>query len=119
MTRKNIVISSEYGSGARIIGQYVAEELGMKFYNEDAILTKVANELRIDENVLRNYDEKLLSFIFDDFTQMDGSTLDANVYAPMRIYQAMSSVILKTIEEGPCILMEGCADQIPNTTRQG
>lgn len=106
MTKKYIVLTSEYGSGAGLIGKRLSEELGIKFYSEEDLLIKAAQESGIDEKVLRDYDEKLASIEFNDSLQL----LDSNADLSVKIFKAFSAAILKVVEKGSCILMERGAD---------
>lgn len=108
MTKKYIVFTSEYGSGARLIGKFIAEQLGIKFYGEEDLLVKASKESGIDEKILREYDAKLASTKLNESVRLDGELLKDELSA--KIYNAYSSTILKIVEEGPCILMERGAD---------
>ncbi|MFC7391632.1 AAA family ATPase [Scopulibacillus cellulosilyticus] len=110
MTKRYIVLTSEFGSGARLLGKCLSEELGLKFYGEDDLLIKAARDSDIDEKVLRDYDEKLGSIVFDESSQLNGNVLDLDADLPFKIFKAYSSAIFKTVKEGPCILMERGAD---------
>lgn len=106
MTKKYIVLTSEFGSGARLLGKRLSKELGIKFYGEEDLLIKAAKETGIDEKVLRDYDEILASTVFDESSQLLNSDADL----PLKIFKAYSSAILNAVEEEPCILMERGAD---------
>lgn len=102
MLNKIIVFTSEYGSGARLIGRTLAEMLNVKFYGEEELLIEAAKEEGITEEMLREYDRKLKK-----------SIKDINIYNSIEheeVYKAYSKAILRIIEKGPCILMERGAD---------
>ncbi len=105
MKKKYIVLTSEYGSGARLIGKRLAKDLGIKFYGEEDLLIKAAKESGMDEKVLREYDEKLANVDFNNST-----TGDSESGIAAEIFNVYASAILKAVEEGPCILMERGAD---------
>lgn len=110
MTKKYIVLTSEYASGVRLVGKLLAEQLGIKFYGEEDILVKAAKESGIGEKELREYDVKLANTAFNQDSQLNEDKLDSNDNLSLKIYNAYSSAILKAVEEGPCILMERGAD---------
>lgn len=110
MTKKYIVFTSEFASGARLVGKFLAEQLGVKFYGEEELLIKAAKESGIDEKVLRDYDAKLSNLVFNESSQLNEDKLDLDDNLPLEIYNAYCSAILKVVEEGPCILMERGAD---------
>lgn len=108
MTKEYIVFTSEYASGARLVGKALEEKLGIKFYGEEDLLIRAAKESGIDEKVLREYDEKLANINFDKDSSLDKEALKDDL--AISVYNAYSAAILKLVEEGPCILMERGAD---------
>lgn len=52
-----ITIGREYGSGGKFIGQELAKRLNVKCYDNE-LITKVAADFNIDENLLKAVDEK-------------------------------------------------------------
>ena len=68
------------------------------------LLVKKVQESGIDEKVLRDYDEKLAS------STEEWILLDSDDELSLEIFKAYSSTILKTVEEGPCVMMERGAD---------
>ena len=59
MGNKNLIITieREYGSGGRIVGKKLAEELGISFY-DDEILSMTAEKSAVGEKYFRLADEK-------------------------------------------------------------
>ena len=53
-----VTISRTYGSGGKVIGERLAEMLGIGFLDRE-ILDHMSKELGIDPEVLREYDEKV------------------------------------------------------------
>ena len=99
MGNKNLVITieREYGSGGRIVGRRLAEELGIHFY-DDEILKLTSEKSAIGEEYFRLADEKagnnLLHRIVGrklDFTE--DPVLSGNVTAPENLFRFQSSVI--------------------------
>jgi cytidylate kinase len=112
MSEKYIVLSSEYGSGARLIAKKLSEQLGIKFYGEEDLLIEAANLSGIDINILRNYEENLVERVHGGNLNGNGAPDELPVDMPLILYQALSSAITKVMEEGPCILMERGADLV-------
>ncbi|WP_160676478.1 cytidylate kinase-like family protein [Clostridium sp. C8-1-8] len=112
MTKKYIVFTSEYASGARLIGKTLGEKLGIKFYGEEELLLKAAEESGIDEKVLRDYDRKLGNIKFDQSSTSNEDSIRFEDNLSRSIYNAYSDCIMKIVEEGSCILMERGADII-------
>ena len=59
MGNKNLIITieREYGSGGRIVGKKLAEELGIHFYDDD-ILKLASEKSAVGEQFFRLADEK-------------------------------------------------------------
>lgn len=110
MTKKYIVFTSEYASGARLIAKELEKKLGIKFYGEEDLLIRTAKDSGIDEKILREYDERLANSKFDETSQLNKESLESGYDLGLKIYNAYSDTILKIVEEGPCILMERGAD---------
>lgn len=110
MEKRYIVFTSEYASGARLIGKALEKKLGIKFYGEEDLLIKTAKESGIDEKVLREYYEKLANSKFNKTLKLNKESLKLEDDLGLKIYNAYSDTILKIVEEGPCILMERGAD---------
>ena len=110
MSEKYIVLSSEYGSGARLIAKQLSEQLGIKFYGEEDLLLEAADVSGIDINVLRNYEGKLAEKVIGGRQALNDNQDELPVDMPLQLFQSLSSAIMKIIEAGPCILMERGAD---------
>ena len=65
MLKKNVVITIDrlYGSGGRIMGQRLSEELGIPYYNEE-ILKMASEESAVGEQLFRLNDEKAGNNLF-------------------------------------------------------
>lgn len=100
MSNKIIVLTSELGSGARLIGKSLAERLNIVFYGEEDLLIMAAQESGIDEEILRDYDKQLA----------DNSISNIDSKLSNQIFRAYSNAIFKLAEAGPCVLMERGAD---------
>ena len=53
-----ITIGREYGSGGKYIGERLAKELNLKFYDKE-ILERLSKEEHIDIELLKKTDEKI------------------------------------------------------------
>lgn len=118
MGNKNLVITieREYGSGGRIVGRRLAEELGIHFY-DDEILKLTSEKSAIGEKYFRLADEKagnnLLHRIVGrklDFTE--DPVLSGNVTAPENLFRFQSSVIRELAREESCIIVGRAAGYV-------
>ena len=52
-----ITIEREYGSGGRVLGKTLSEQLGIPYYDDD-IIRKASEQSAVGEQFFRAYDEK-------------------------------------------------------------
>lgn len=112
MAKKVIVtIGRQFGSGGHEIGEKLAKELGIKFYDKE-LIKLIAKQSGLCEKVLESYDEKptnslLYSIVMDIYPSVmyTGPTID------QQIYQANYDAIRK-LAEGSCVIVGRCADYI-------
>lgn len=116
-----IVIGRQFGSGGRLIGEKLAEKLGIPLYDK-TILGKVAQEQNVEDERLRKMDEYLNAHrLLNIGLQATSPVLGAGVFfenntAGMldreEVYKWQCDVIRKLAEEGPCIFIGRCADDV-------
>lgn len=119
MSNKNLIITieREYGSGGRIVGQKLAEELGLHFYDDDII--KLASEKSaVGEQFFRMADEKagnnLLHLLgsgkgVDIFSK---PVIEGKVTSPENLFKFQSQVIRELAEEKPCVFVGRAAGYV-------
>ena len=101
-----ITISREYGSGGRAIGERLAKELGVPFYNKELILM-AAKESGLSEEYIRKTEQlKSTSFLYGLY--MGAQQLPMND----QIFLVQSKIIRQVAEEGPCVIVGRCADYV-------
>jgi cytidylate kinase len=106
-----ITIGRQFGSGGHEIGEKLAKNLGIKFYDKE-LLKVIAKESGLCEKVLESYDEKptnslLYSIVMDVYPSVmySGPTID------QQIYQATYDAIRKLASES-CVIVGRCADYV-------
>lgn len=116
-----IVIGRKFGSGGRKIGEHLAKILDIPLYDK-TILGMVAEEQGIDDYRLRQMDEYLNAHRFKNI----GLQLKKNVLSPAylfetnpegiidreKVYDWQCDVIRRLAEQGPCIIIGRCADEV-------
>lgn len=107
---KIITISREYGSGGHTIGQKVAEELGIPFYDKD-IMRETAKASGWDLDVI-DQDQEDVSKAELFFKKMGSLSSPAYPDTQDMIHDVQTAVILKLAKEGPCVILGRCADDI-------
>lgn len=111
-----ITISREYGSGGRIVGEKVAETLGIAFYNRN-LIDMVAHESGLSKDYISQWEEKLSSrFIWRPYSTRGalGQGLATKQYYTNeeKMYQTQTAIIKEIAERESCVIVGRCADYI-------
>lgn len=111
-----ITIGREFGSGGRMIGEKLAERLGISFYDKD-LIDMAAEKSGIHPDVLRGADEVASSPFSSPFIppSIDQGTINDKLFKYQR------DVILDIASKESCVIVGRCADYIlkdfPNCIR--
>lgn len=106
MKKTTVTISHEYGSGGRVIGKKLAQELGFEFYDGE-LLSLVAKESGYTEEFVRRNDQKKTqSFLYHLYV---GSQL---LPASDMIFIAQAKAIKDLYQKGNCVIVGRCADYV-------
>ncbi|MBQ6624843.1 MAG: cytidylate kinase-like family protein [Clostridia bacterium] len=108
--KKNLVItiSREFGSGGREIGERVAKELNIPFYDREIIL-KTAENSGLSEEYIEKEEQKVTSSLL--FNLSAGGKQEFPALAD-RIFISQSGAIQEYAQEGSCVIVGRCADYI-------
>ncbi len=115
MTDKYVItIDRLYGSGGRIMGRKLSEELGIPFYDEE-ILKMASEDSAVSESLFRLNDEKAGTNLFFRavgglHTSLEEPSVDDDVASPENLFRFQAKMIRKVAAEKPCIIMGRCAD---------
>ena len=101
-----ITISREYGSGGREVGKKLAERLGIAFYDKE-IVTMLAKESGLSEEIIKNWSEKEVSGFFYGINAARGI-----IPIPDRIFGARRTVLNEVADKGSCVIVGSCGDYI-------
>lgn len=112
--RFNITINRLYGSGGRIMGKRLSQELGIPFYDEE-ILKMASEESAIGEQLFRLNDEKAGSNLFFRAigglkTSLEEPSLDDDLTSPENLFRFQAKMMRRVASEQSCIIMGRCAD---------
>lgn len=101
-----ITIAREYGSGGRLIGEELAKNLGIPFYDKELILLAAKKSGFSEEYIRRTEQIKSASFLYSLY--MTSQVL------PMsdQIFLVQSKIIQELAEQGPCVIVGRCADYV-------
>ena len=112
-----ITISREFGSGGRLIGQRLAEKLGVPFYDKQ-LLDRIAEDSGFSAEMMKDAEMKAKnSFLYSLASAM--GTRDAGpecLSLNERFFLAQFETIRKIAEEGSCVIVGRCSDYILRTT---
>ena len=102
-----ITISREYGSGGHSIGQRVAKELGIDFYDKDIIKAAV-NESGLDKAEVEKAEEEITR------TGMFLRLIAPASYSDQQYYirTIEQRFIVEVALKGSCVILGRCADDI-------
>ena len=102
-----ITISREYGSGGRAIGEKLAKELGIPFYNKELILM-AAKESGLSEEYIKKGRAAEVHQLPLRPGYMGAQQLPMND----QIFLIQSKIIREIAEKGPCVIVGRCADYV-------
>lgn len=111
-----ITIGRQLGSGGKLIGKHLAEKLGYKFYDKDA-LTEIAKNTGISLNLFESIDEKPTnSFLY---ALVMGAQSGKGLYYQYNdvlsgdiVFKLQSDLIKDLASKESCVFVGRCADYI-------
>lgn len=108
---KIITISRQYGSGGRHIAALLSERLGVPFYDSNLLL-KASDKHGISQETWMSLVERTsLLYGIGMMASEEPENID-RVTLPYKMYQAQRDAMKRLAQEGPCIFVGRCADQI-------
>jgi cytidylate kinase len=106
-----LTITSESGSGGRVIAKLLSERLGIPVYDKE-LVELVAREGHFATSYVRKHNERLYTNIVEAFV-MENYTLDQTDMESYRnLYAAQCSVIKRLAEQQSCIIVGHCANHV-------
>ncbi len=108
-------IGREFGSMGLLVGQKLAERLGIKYYDKE-LLQQAAKESGFCEEIFENHDEKptnsfLYSLVMDTYS---AGNYAAAPFLDMplnhKVFLAQFDTIKNIAEKEPCVIVGRCAD---------
>ena len=111
-----ITISRQFGSGGHEVGEKLARQLDVPFYDK-ALIAMAAKQSGLSEEVFANADEKATSSLL--YSMVMGSySFGARVPGinemPIndKLFIIQYDIIKKAAADGPCVIIGRCADYI-------
>ena len=100
-------IGRQYGSGGRLIGKKLAEDLGIPFYDKE-LLTIAAKESGFCQEIFETHDEKPTSSFL--YSLVMGGYGSDSMPLNHKLFLAQFETIKKIAKQGPCVIIGRCAD---------
>ncbi len=105
-----IVISRQYGSGGSEIGQRLAEQLGVPYYDKNFVDTAVKNS-GLSTDFLEEEEQKFISSLLFNLAT-GGYRHNSDKAVADQVYIAESNAIKEVAQQGSCVIVGRCADHI-------
>lgn len=107
-----ITISREYGSGGHLIGEQIAEKLGITFYDKE-LIRLVAQESGFSEQFISEKEQHMPSRLLYQMIMQDyEAPIEKSLSPDDALFVAQSRVIRRLANEGSCVIVGRCADYI-------
>ncbi|WP_294589069.1 cytidylate kinase family protein [uncultured Phocaeicola sp.] len=107
-----ITISREYGSGGHQVGELLAKELDITFYDKE-LITLVAGESNFSEDFISQNEQRMPSALLYQMVLQDyEAPLDKSLSYEDALFVVQSRVIRRIASEGPCVIVGRCANYI-------
>ena len=113
MKNRVITISREFGSGGRLIGQKLAEKLGVPCYDKE-LMERIAEESVFSREMMEEAKKKAKNGFFYSLASAfgTGETGPDSLSLNERFFLAQFDTIREVAEEGSCVIVGRCADYI-------
>ena len=111
--RKIITVSREFASGGKEFGAYLAQELGLPYYDKEIILA-IAQKTKLSEEHIKEVSERRPQ---DYYPVTFGHTfIYLDNYYPIHhvndIYVEQTAIIKEMADKSDCIIIGRCADYV-------
>lgn len=107
-----ITISREYGSGGHYIGEQIAKQLGIPFYDRE-LIHLAAQEGGFSEQFVSAKEQHLPhSLLYQMIMQDYEVPIEKSLSPEDALFVAQSRVIRRLAAQGPCVIVGRCADYI-------
>lgn len=103
-----ITIARQYGSGGRAIGKKIAEQLGVKFYDNE-LVDSLSEKLGVPGEIIGNIEEsktKLPYMIDTKYGSKNVNMLDKMIHEQSNIISALAD------KDESCVIVGRCADYV-------
>lgn len=106
-----ITISRQYGSGGREIGQRLAKQLDIPYYDNE-LITMAAQESGFAPELFANADQNASNSLLFSLSLYGTTAGTYNMPIGDQVFLIQSDIIRKVAEQGPCVIVGRCADYV-------
>ncbi len=106
-----ISIGRQFGSGGHKVGQLIADELRIPYYDKE-LLTLAAERGALPEQKLAKYDEKKHNNYFYELNYRGNENAHKGIPTAEALFELQSDIIRKLAESGKGVFVGRCADYV-------
>lgn len=113
MSKQIITISREFGSGGRLIGRRLADDLGVPYYDKE-LLSRIAQERGFSREMMEEAEMKAKNSFFYSLSSAfgTGDSGPDSLSLNERFFLAQFDTIKEIAAEGSCVIVGRCADYV-------
>lgn len=112
-----ITVGRQFGSGGRDVGEKIAKELGIPFYDKE-LVEMAAQKSDLSKEALKEVDERATSSFL--YSLAGGNYSMRGINAPLyyelpindKLFIAQAEVIKSVAKQGSCVIVGRCADYV-------
>lgn len=106
-----VVIDRQYGSGGHDIGQALAKQLGLPFYDKE-IIQMAAGSTGYSQEYISQREEKISGALLHDLASEMYAYSDQTPAPTDAIFEAEAKVMRQAAGKGDCVIVGRCADVV-------
>lgn len=117
MTTSTIyTIEREFGSGGHIVGEMLAKQLGIPFYDSQ-IVDMAAKNAGVSRKIFEGFDEKptnsfLYSLVMGSYTSVGPMSQTPELNMSDKLFIEEAKIIREAAEKGPCVIVGRCGSYV-------
>lgn len=104
-----ITISREFGSGGHEIGELVAKELGISFYDKE-LIEMTAHQSGFTKDYIEQHEQKLANSLLYDLYEQEYAYVNEKKPPLDALFLVQSKIIREISEKEPCVIVGRCAN---------
>ena len=106
-----ITIAREFGSGGHEIGEIIAKELGISFY-DTKLIDLSATESGLTPEYVKEHEQKLANNLLFDLYEQNYAYVNEEMPPLDTLFMVQSKVIRDICEKESCVIVGRCADYV-------